>query len=312
MGDAVGVAGEARVGPQVGRAQGGAQLAELAVVAHGDDDGAVAAREGLVGGEVGVGVAHARRGDAGDEEVGRLVGQHGRLDVEQGDVDVLALAGGAGVQQGGEDGVGRVQAGEQVDHGDPDLHRFGPGGAVRLAGDRHQPAHGLDHVVIAGLGRARAGLAEAGDGAVDQPRVDRRQAGVVEAVLLQPADLEVLDHHVAVGGEAAHGGGPLGRGDVQRHGLLAAVGAQEIGGVAGAPVGAGGEGRAPLAGVVAGPRPLDLDHLGPEVGEGLGRPRSGEDAGQVEDAYAGEGALGHVPRLARPDELGKGRAATSL
>ncbi|MOA61558.1 hypothetical protein D3C78_1867360 [compost metagenome] len=61
----------------------------------------------------------------------------------------------------------------------------------------------------------RSVLTEAGDGAIDQLGIDRRQPGVVEAVLLQPAGLEVLDHHVAGRRQTAHGLGALRRGDVQ-------------------------------------------------------------------------------------------------
>ena len=44
------------------------------------------------------------------------------------------------------------------------------------------------------------------------------------------------------------------------------------------------ERRTPAARVVALPRPLDLDHLGAEVGEVLRGPGAGEHARQVEDA----------------------------
>ena len=46
-----------------------------------------------------------------------------------------------------------------------------------------------------------------------------------------------------------------------------------------------------MARVVALARALDLDHVGAEVGEQLARPRPGEDAGKVENANAGEGAV---------------------
>ena len=44
------------------------------------------------------------------------------------------------------------------------------------AGDAHQPAFGLHDRVVAGLLPARSGVAEAGDRAVDQPRIARRRA----------------------------------------------------------------------------------------------------------------------------------------
>ncbi len=226
--------------------------------------------------------AHPLGDFAGNEPVGRLVGQHGRLGLEQGDVDMLAFTGGPGVQQRGEDGVGGVESGEQVGHGDPDLHWR----AVRLAGDRHQPAHGLNHVVVAGAPGVRTGLAEACDRAIDQPGIEGGEARIVQAVLGEAADLEVLHQHLGPGGEGAHQGGPLRVGDVHRHRALVAVGREEIGGVAPAPVGLGDERRAPPAGFVTRARPLDLDHLGSKVGQRLGRPRSSQNPREVEHGDA--------------------------
>jgi hypothetical protein len=74
-----------------------------------------------------------------------------------------------------------------------------PGCTVGLAGDAHQPAHGLDHQVVSGAFGVRAVLAKAGDRAIDQARVDGFEALVVQAVLLQAADLEVLHQDVALG-----------------------------------------------------------------------------------------------------------------
>ena len=59
--DAQRVAGVARVGGDFGVAGGLAEAGELAVIADGEQHGAVAGREVLVGGEAGVGVALAAR-----------------------------------------------------------------------------------------------------------------------------------------------------------------------------------------------------------------------------------------------------------
>jgi len=53
----------------------------------------------------------------------------------------------------------------------------------------------------------------------------------------------------------------------------------------------------PQPGVVAGARPLDLDHLGAEIGQRLTGPGTGENAREFEHANARERALlrtGHV------------------
>ncbi len=80
--------------------------------------------------------------------------------------------------------------------------------------------------------------------------------------------------------------------------LLAAVAGMEIGGGA-----VGGEGRAPLAGVVAGPGTLDLDDVRAEIGEQLPGPGPGEDPGQLDHLQAGEGLVHQkagIPVIARP------------
>ena len=136
---------------------------------------------------------------AGGQVVHRLVGQAGHLHIEQGHVDVLALAGLlAGVQRGQHADRG-VQPGENVGEGDAGLHGAGAILAIGLAGQAHQPAEPLDHEVITcslGVGPV---LPEAGDGAVDQSRVDRFQRLVVEAISRQATDLEVFQNHVALG-----------------------------------------------------------------------------------------------------------------
>src|SRR5262249_20366885 len=52
------------------------------------------------------------------------------------------------------------------------------------------------------------------------------------------------------------------------------------------------EGRSPLPGVVAG-EAFDLDHLGAEIGQKLPGPRSGQDAGELDDPQSGKGC-GHA------------------
>ena len=78
VGDARRVGGGERIVGKLGRAEHADQLAELAVVADGDDDVAVGDGEDLIGHDVGVGVAEPARRRAGDEVVHRLVGEHRR------------------------------------------------------------------------------------------------------------------------------------------------------------------------------------------------------------------------------------------
>jgi hypothetical protein len=165
------------------------------------------------------------------------------------------------------------------------------GQVIAFAGDAHQPAHALDHEVIAGAAGVRAGLAEAGDGAVDQARVELLQAFVVQAVLGQAAHLEVFNQDVALQRQFAHQLGAARRGDVQRHRQLVAVGGQVIrsfGGVVARLVLQ--VRRPPGPRVVARAGAFDLDDLGAEVGEVLGAPGTRQDAGEIQHAYAGKGS----------------------
>ena len=114
------------------------------------------------------------------------------------------------------------------------------------------------------------------------------QALVVEPVFLQAADLEVLDDDIRMGSELAHELLPLGRLEIGRDGALAAVAGMEIGGREIAAVCCLDEGRSPAAGVVARARPLDLHHIGAEIGQQLADPGTGENAREFEDFQAFE------------------------
>src|ERR1019366_7344694 len=139
--------------------------------------------------------------------------------------------------------------------------------------------HALEHEVIAGTGRIRTRLAETGDRAVDQARVDGAQLLVAQAVARQRTDFVVLDQDVAFRRELAHDSLALRLGDVQGHGFLAAVAGEIIGRIArvlAIPVLE--PGRPPAARV--GPRggAFGLCPPGPEGRPVLGGPGAGEDA----------------------------------
>src|SRR5207302_1670047 len=140
---------------------------------------------------------------------------------------------------------------------------------------------------------------ESGDRAVDQARIEDHERSRAEAVAVERAGLVVLNQHVRLRRHSADDLLPLGAGDVDGDRPLPAVGADEVGGLAAL---LAEPGRAPPARVVARAGPLDLDHLRSEVGEHLGRPRSCQDAAQIEDADARAHRLpswNHTP-LAHP------------
>ena len=279
MGNARAIGGEAGIGRPLGTPGHLAELAELTVVANGEDDVAVGSGEILIGHDVRMGIAHAPGRHAGGEVIQRLVAEAGDLHVEQRGVDMLALAAAFAMCQRSEHANGGVQAGEDIGQRHADLHR--PGALLRIAapGQAHQPAEALDHEVVAGTRSVGAVLAETGDRAIDQPRIDRLQAFVIQPVGGQPADLEVLQQHIALRHQLADDALALGPGEVDGQRLLVAVGGQVIGGLRGVLAVLILEiGRAPVAGIVARAGALDLDHLGAEVAENLPAPGPGEYA----------------------------------
>ena len=241
-------------------------------------------------------VAGALRRLAAGQVAGALVGQHGHAYVQQRQVDVLALAAAAaGVvarMQGGQDGAAGVHAGEKVDHGHPHTQGAAAGLVIGVAGDAHEPAHGLYQHVVAGTRCIGSGLAEPGDRAVDQARVEAAQAGVVQAIACQASGLEVFHQHVALAGQFADEFLALGRGHVHGDRALVAVAGGEVTGVVGGRAGSvGKKGRAPVARVVTLAGFLDLDHIGPHVGQVLGAPGTGEHAREVEYAQVAQRRL---------------------
>ena len=160
---AAGVAHEAFVAGQLGPAGHFAEANELRVIADRQDHVAIGGFKHLVGHDVLVRVAGTLRRHAGDEVVGTQVRQHRHLRIEQGHVDVLALAAGVAVAQRGLDRDRGVQAGEQIGDGDADFLRPAARAVVPLSRHAHQPAHALHGVVVAGAVAVGPCLAKAGD-----------------------------------------------------------------------------------------------------------------------------------------------------
>ena len=105
---------EARVGREVGPADGGDERLELLLLVGGDVDQAVLGPEGARrrGGEVVVAVR--TRLDAGDQVVGDGPAHRRQRRVEHRDVDERALAGGVASHQRARDREGGGHAGERV------------------------------------------------------------------------------------------------------------------------------------------------------------------------------------------------------
>ena len=122
----------------------------------------------------------------------RLVGEHRGLHVEEREVDVLPAAAALALIERRQHRHRGVHAAHQVGHGDPGPERPAARLAVGVAGDAHQPAHGLGHEVVAGAVLVGAGLAETGDRAIDQALVEGLEVLIAEPVTGEAADLVIL------------------------------------------------------------------------------------------------------------------------
>ena len=120
--------------------------------------------------------------------------QHEYLRLQQRGLDPLALAGDLAFQERRENANRAEQPRREVCDGNADPHRT----RARGAGDRHQPAHALRDLIETGTLVVGAILAEPGDAAIDNARIDLPYALVVDAKLRLHVGAEVLDHDVGL------------------------------------------------------------------------------------------------------------------
>ncbi len=298
--DASPVRGEARVERELRDPHRRAEADELPIRADGDRDLPVGGRERLVRDDVRVGVAAPRRRRARHERVLGLVHEAGEGRFEDRHVDPLPAPGGrtarpVAAKERAEDADRAEQPGQDVRDRHADLARMAAVG-VGEAGDRHEARLGLEHEVVAGAVGPGPGRAVAADAEVDERRVDLGQGRVVEAEPVEPADAEVLDEHVGAPQEAPQHGRAVGCLEVEPDRALVAVDREVVRGGPG--IVRPGQSRAdPWRAPRPRPVPvgrLDLDHVGPEVGEEHRAEGSREDRRAVGDADPGQGS-GHGP-----------------
>ena len=279
VGDAVLVAGKARIGAEFGLADLLRQLAEGAVIADADEDIVGPGREDRVGHQVGMLVAGQARRLAVHEIIRRMRMHDGEAGFVQRGFEKLPDAGFLPLRQRHQNADRGVKPGGDVDQGNADPHRP----ALRRAGRGDHAGHGLDDGVIAGIAAARAVGAEAGNPAVHQSWKFGAQHVVADAPFVERARLEILDQDVgALQHLHQHRAAALGS-EVEPDRALVAVDADEIGRVFAV------ERRTPVAHLVAGGR-LDLDHVGAVVGEDLRAIGSAEHARQIDHAQSGHRA----------------------
>ena len=252
--------GEALVGGPLGVADGLDQLGEVVLPPDLDDEPAVRRPEPVHDQRPQVAVAQPH-----GPEVGHDVGD-GHQGVEHGDVDLLALAGGVAVAQGGQHADHREQARADVAQATHGGHQWW---RVALTLELVDARHGLGD---RGVGRpavvGRAGGPEARHRQVHGPGRHRRDVGPAQAHAVQRAGLEVLGHHVEPGGQVQDHLAALGVLEVHADRALVQVVAQERG--PHPPALGVGHGRQRRPARVAPLGVLHLDHLGAEPGQELG------------------------------------------
>src|SRR5690349_907143 len=99
--------------------------------------------------------------------------------------------------QGRQNRRDRKHPGKHIRHGYPDLMWR----TIGWPGDRHQPAHRLDHIIVAGTLMIRASLTKSGDTAINQGWIDTVQIVVTQAELCHLPDFEILDDDMAFSSE---------------------------------------------------------------------------------------------------------------
>ena len=266
---------EAGVGLQLGTAHDVAQDAVELVVAGGNDHVAVLGGEGIIriGGLIPV-------ADALGDTAGGLIdhgdvlhgGCHG---IHQGHIHLLAQAGLLLVHQSGQNAHRHVQGAQHVAQGGSGA---GSGTAGPAAG-AHEAAHGLADDIIAGTLAQGAGVAEAGNRAVDDAGVDLFQNIIAQAQLFHGAGAVVLQNHVGLLHQFLEDLLALGLLQVQSDAHLAAV---EVGVIHAVAV----DERSHFAGIVAALGIFDLDDRGAQVSHQYRRIGACQHAAQIQDDNA--------------------------
>jgi hypothetical protein len=174
-----------------------------------------------------------------------------------------------------------VGAGEHV--GGLQISR--PRRRVGLLLEMHDAGHRVDDVMEGRLQPQRAALTEAGDRAVDEIGLHRRERGVVAAELRDDTGQEVLDHDVGSPRQVGDDLPGLRVGEIERQARFARVDPNEIRALIGAALFHLG---VAATGIVAFARALDLDHARAEIREQPCAIRAGQHAREIEHGEAGE------------------------
>src|SRR6185437_12022052 len=231
-----------------------------------------------------------------------------RRRLHQARIDVAAARLVAAGIEGGGQALEGVERGRHVDHD----HRHAMRDAVLALVLAHQPCVGLQHRVHRRPLAERAGLAEAGDGHIEEARLARRHLLVVETQPLDHARPEAFEEHVGALEQPPHdvlAGLAL---EIDGDAALAEIADDRVGRVAAV---AHPEGARPVAVADA----LDLDHVGAMLGEQHGAIGPGDALAEVDDLQSGEGRVvahyiltSSLPKFSPRSRPMKARGALSM
>lgn len=271
------IGGKARVLDNVGAHHHlAAELVELAVVAHCNDQRAIRGLEHAIGHDGRMGIAIALGVVAQQHGIQGVVAVDTQAAVVQRQFHLAATACPLTAEQGRQHRLRGVHASHQIDHGHPELQRR----RARFAIDGHQAGFGLDHQVVArALGFGRAAVV-AGHAAVDQIGLDGLELFVTDAQLFGTTMLEVVDHHVKLRQQVVDQLHPFRGLQIQGDGPLVAVHAVVVGGLGLA------DAHAPVARIVTAAGVFHLDHFRTKVGQHLSAQRPGKHTRKVQHAHA--------------------------
>ena len=269
------------------------QLAKQAVIRRRQHNFAIGNGKDAISAHLRVFVTHSRRVFARSKVMRCLAGQQADRAIQQRHIDMLPAASPLSHGKCGLDPDHRIEAAGQVRNRDPHLHRL----ARRLAGERHETAHRLDHEIVARLARARPRLAEAGYRTIDKAWIERFKTRKVEPEPRQRAGLEILQHHIRASSQFADAPEVVCILEIGDNAAFAAVGGVIIGRFAIALL-ALDPWRPPQAGAIASGA-FDLDHIRAKIGKDLSGPWPSEHAGQFEDLQARQRGFG-IARLIEP------------
>ena len=217
--------------------------------------------------------AHDARLPPADDPRHRVSGEaildesHGGL--QHVDLDAPALACPPAFHQRAKHPIGRIHAGRIVGDGGAEGFR-----RLRIDKEAGDAAQRLADRVEGGAVLVGPLVAEAGDRAMDEPRIARFESCSVESHLVEDGRAKIVDQNIRASDEFEQRLAVLGLGRVEHDALLVAI--------------VGDEGRAILP-AMATPEgislgSLHLDHLGTEIGEHHGRQWSGDEIPEFDDA----------------------------